>query len=240
LPNERLIYIADSFYAPYGDKSQQDIISRVQTMVDYLLEKKVKAIVIACNTATAYAIDEIRKKVAIPIIGVEPAIKPAAIHSKTHGKTKKVAILTTKATAENTRFLSLINTHAQNIETIIQPCPGLVELIELNQQNSDECHQLLQKYLAPLNAANVDALVLGCTHYPFLMPQLKKIVNPAMQIIETSQAVTDELVRQLILKELSAAKSQQGSIQFYSSAPSIEITATMSNLWQQTIEVKEL
>lgn len=240
LPNEQLIYIADSFYAPYGDKNQQIIISRVQAIVDYLVKLQVKAIVIACNTATAYAIDELRKKISVPIIGVEPAIKPAAIHSQNHGKTKKIAILTTKATAENVRFLSLINTHSQNIETIIQPCPGLVELIELNQQNSAECLQLLQKYLAPLNEANVDALVLGCTHYPFLIPQLKKLINRNIQIIETSQAVSDELTRQLTLNALVANKTQQGSIQFYSSDTSTKTTTIMAKLWQQHIEVKAL
>jgi len=240
LPNEQLIYIADSFYAPYGDKTRQVIISRVHAMVDYLIKRQVKAIVIACNTATAYAIDEIRKKVSIPIIGVEPAIKPAALHSKNIGKTKKVAILTTKATAENLRFLSLIHTHSQNIEMIIQPCPGLVELIELNKQNSVECWTLLQKYLTPLNEAHVDALVLGCTHYPFLIPQLKKLVHADMQIIETSQPVTDELIRQLTLHKLTAPMYQQGSIQFYSSKTSMTISFIMTQLWQQHIEVKVL
>jgi glutamate racemase len=231
LPNEHLIYMADSLYAPYGCKPTHLIQERVEIVAQHLLKKNVKALVVACNTATVNAIEQLREKFSIPIIGVEPAIKPAAIYSKT----KKVGILVTHATASNQRFLSLVNRFSANTETIIQPSPGLVELIEQGEIDSQQCHTLLLSYLNPLLQNQVDTLVLGCTHYPFLINKIKAIVGTKMKIMETAAPVTEQLSRKLFAHQLSAPADQVAHYEFYSSNSSSEQTQLFSNLWQNKI-----
>ena len=234
LPNEHLIYMADSLYAPYGCKPTHLIQQRVEIIAQHLLKKNVKALVVACNTATVNAVDQLREKFSIPIIGVEPAIKPAA----TYSKTKKVGILVTKATATNLRFLSLVNRFSTNIDTMIQPCPGLVELIEQGEVDSQKCHTLLLSYLNPLLQNQVDTLVLGCTHYPFLIDKIKAIVGTQMKIMETASPVTEQLNRILFAHQLSAPVKQVAHYEFYSSNCSSEQSQLFSNLWQSTVMLK--
>ncbi|MFT5636224.1 MAG: glutamate racemase, partial [Cognaticolwellia sp.] len=157
LPNENLLYVADTLHAPYGEKSAEFIQQRVNEIAQWFVKRKAKAIVVACNTATVNAIDQLRENISIPVIGVEPAIKPAENLSKN----KKIAILVTKATAENQRFLALVTQYSNNSEVIVQPCPGLVELIEQDMKNSPECKLMLTTYLMPLLEKGVDTIVLG-------------------------------------------------------------------------------
>ncbi|WP_426358142.1 glutamate racemase [Pseudocolwellia sp. HL-MZ19] len=198
LPEETLIYVADSLYAPYGDKSDEEIIARVNIIADQLISQNCKALVIACNTATVIAIDQLRKRLSIPIIGVEPAIKPAVIKSKN----KRIGILTTQATAKNQRFLALVDKYKGNSEVYIQPCPGLVELIESNQLHSTTFDNLLNSYLELITDKQIDTLVLGCTHYPFFSDKLKDFLSSDIAIMETALPVTEQLKRQLIQHEL--------------------------------------
>jgi glutamate racemase len=193
LPLENLIYFADNKFAPYGEQSTQVIIDRVNHIADYFIEQQVKAIVIACNTATVVAIDQLRQRISIPVIGVEPAIKPAAFASKT----KKVGILVTQATANNQRFLALIAQHSHNADVYIQPCPGLVEQIEAGQINSVKTQQLLAEFLLPLLTKGIDKLVLGCTHYPMLEQQIKQLVGDKVTLIDTAFPVAKQLHNQL-------------------------------------------
>ncbi len=236
LPNEQLIYIADTKFAPYGDKSTALIQQRVNYIADRLINLKCKVLIIACNTATLAAIDQLRKQVSIPIIGVEPAIKPAAQLSKT----KKVAILTTESTARNSRFLSLIKQHKQDAQILIQPCPGLVELIEQGRMFSEECRNLLTKYLTPLLLENIDSLVLGCTHYPFLIAQIKKIVGEQVHVMETALPVTHQLKRQIRKYDIATTSKKLGKISSYSSKYSPQQNLLMSQLWQENIDLQPL
>jgi len=213
LPNENLIYVADSQFAPYGDKSAAEIIERVNKIADWLIKLQVKAIVVACNTATVSAIDQLRLRVTIPIIGVEPAIKPAALHSKT----KKVALLVTEATAINTRFLSLVDKHKNGADIYIQPCAGLVELIEQGLHESEKCYQVLNRFLQPLLKSNIDTLVLGCTHYPFVRSAIQNIVGDKITIMETAQPVTEQLIRQLEVNSLLMSGKHIPQHSFFSS-----------------------
>lgn len=193
LPNEKLIYVADSLYAPYGDMNRQQIADRVNVIADKLLKMNVKAIVVACNTATVNAVELLRSRINIPIIGVEPAIKPAAQNSEA----KKIALLVTQATAENKRFQALVERHKNGCEVIIQSCPGLVELVERNQLSGEEANTLVNKYLTPVMNKGVDHIVLGCTHYPFLLPTINASLPKDIKVIETSVPVTNQLVRKL-------------------------------------------
>lgn len=236
LPHEHLIYVADTLYAPYGDKPVEFIVERVNLIAHSLIKQGVKALVIACNTATVNAIEQLRAKVHIPIIGVEPAIKPAAKLSRS----KKVAILATQATSDNQRFKDLINKHHNGAKVLIQPCPGLVEFIEQGQQNSQACHALLTQYIEPLLKQEIDTLVLGCTHYPFVQDTIAQIAGKQVTIIETAAPVTQQLANQLAHKNISACKTQSAHYQFYSSKANHLQAKTFSQLWQRPLELRQL
>lgn len=184
LPNENTIYLADSKNAPYGKRSKQEIIDLSSKNVDALLEQNCKIIVVACNTATTNAIRELRAKYDVPIIGIEPAIKPAANLSET----QTIGILATKGTLNSDLFNKQVESYT-NVKILEQVGYGLVELIERGQINSDEMSNLLKIYLRPMIKANIDYLVLGCSHYPYLIPIIKKIIPSHVKIIDSGQAV---------------------------------------------------
>lgn len=236
LPNEQLIYIADSAYAPYGDISNVQIVERVNFITDVLLKKNCKAIVVACNTATVNAIDQLRDRLSIPIIGVEPAIKPAEKISKT----KNIGILVTQATATNKRFLALVNKYKNGSKVFIQPCLGLVELIEHGQQESSEFKHLLKSYLFPLIESNVDTIVLGCTHYPFMIKAIKDIMPDSIKLIETATPVSEQLERQLIKYKLLSNTPMNSPHQFYTSHDISAQNEIFSQLWISPIKLELL
>lgn len=233
LPHENLLYVADTLHAPYGDKSTEFIQQRVNEIAQWFIERNAKAIVVACNTATVNAIDQLRANISIPVIGVEPAIKPAASLSKN----KKVAILVTKATAENQRFLTLVAQYRHNSEVIIQPCPGLVELIERDEKNSAECELLLNAYLQPLLDKGVDTIVLGCTHYPLVKGLINKICGNHVVIMETALPVTEQLQRQLARNNLLNSSINKGTSRFYSSKHGDIQQALFSHIWQHPLQL---
>ncbi|WP_286262266.1 glutamate racemase [Thalassotalea atypica] len=238
LPHESLVYVADSKFAPYGKLNTEQIIERVNYIADQLVKMNVKAIVIACNTATVNAIDQLRANLSIPIIGVEPAIKPAAQHSKT----KSVGLLVTQATATNQRFLSLVEKHSNGANVHIQPCPDLAYVIEQGHANTLMSYTLLKRYLSPLLEKNIDKLVLGCTHYPFVSEQIKQILGDKVSLLETALPVTQELTRQLNKHNLSTSLEQStlakvntsANIRFYSTKPSANQQHIIQQLWKTT------
>ncbi|QBN18835.1 glutamate racemase [Flavobacterium nackdongense] len=194
LPHEQTIYLADSKNAPYGQKSKAEIIALSIKNTEFLLGLDCKLIVVACNTATTNAIQELRAKYNLPFIGIEPAIKPAA----THSKTQTIGILATQGTLNSELFNKNVEKF-QDTKIIEQVGHGLVQLIENGKINSLEMIQLLESYLAPMIEANIDYLVLGCSHYPYLIPQIKKILPPHIQIIDSGEAVARQT--QNVLKE---------------------------------------
>ncbi|MDC0127013.1 glutamate racemase [Methylophilaceae bacterium] len=194
LPNESLAYVADSLFAPYGLKSKDVILERSKTAIDYLIKKQSsKLIVVACNTATAAAIQELRHIYEIPIIGMEPAIKPATKATIC----KKVGILATNGTLESAKFSALLETYSGEIDFHTQPCPGLVELIEQGKINDLSINILIQKYLDPLIEKKVDTIVLGCTHYIFIRKLIKNQMGANVRIIDTGLAVAKQVKSEL-------------------------------------------
>ena len=194
LPNEKTIYLADSKNAPYGQRTKEEIVALSKKNVDFLLDMNCKLIVVACNTATTNAILELRADYDIPFIGIEPAIKPAANNSKT----QVIGILATKGTL-NSELFNKTAEMFQNTKIIEQVGYGLVQLIEDGNLNSPEMTQLLESYLQPMIDANIDYLVLGCSHYPYLIPQIKKILPEHIHIIDSGEAVARQT--QNILRE---------------------------------------
>ena len=236
LPHENLTYVADNHYAPYGDKSASFIYQRMALITQQLINQGCKAIVIACNTATVNAIDKLRQQFSIAFIGVEPAIKPACEHSIN----KSVGILATQATSKNDRFLNLVKTHQNGSQVYIQPCPGLVELIEQGQLTSPACQQLLQQFIEPLLAKNIDRLVLGCTHYPFLTQQILALTQHKIEIIETATPVANQLKKILIEQKITAPKNQLAQHTFYCSERTKNYQKLVNQLWASPIDLQQL
>jgi glutamate racemase len=185
LPNENTIYFADSKNAPYGQKAQEKIIEFSIKNTELLLERGCKLIVVACNTATTNAIKYLRTNYDVPFIGIEPAIKPAALQTKNN----IVGILATQGTLSSELFNNTSQKFSEGITIIEQIGEGLVPLIEDGKRDSVEMKNLLQLYLNPMIEKNIDYLVLGCSHYPFLIPQIRNIVGKNVTIIDSGEAV---------------------------------------------------
>jgi len=211
LPNENTIYLADSKHAPYGEKTTEEIIELTKNNTEFLISKGCKLIIVACNTATTNAIDFLRTSYNIPFIGIEPAIKPAALLSKTGA----IGILATKGTLTSKLFEKTAKEYTKNITTIEQEGEGLVPLIEDGKLNSQETKHLLNKYLKPMLNFNIDHLVLGCTHYPYLIPQIREIIGNKVVIIDSGAAVAKQTKAILEKNNLSANNPFESSHHFY-------------------------
>lgn len=215
LPNESTLYLADSKNAPYGQKTKEEIIEFSCKNTEFLLNKNCKLIVVACNTATTNAIAILREKYDVPFIGIEPAIKPAGLITKT----KKIGILATKGTLNSNLFENTSGKIDEEIIIIEKVGKGLVDLIENGKIESPEISVLLKQYLTPMIQENIDALVLGCTHYPYLIPQIKAIVGNTIQIIDSGLAVARQTKNILTTFNLLQSNSNQNtSHYFYSNA----------------------
>lgn len=213
LPNEDTIYLADSKNAPYGQKSKDEIIALSYKNTEFLLDQNCKLIVVACNTATTNAIKELRDKYDVPFIGIEPAIKPAA----TNSQTQKIGILATKGTLNSELFHKNVEKF-QDVTIIEQIGYNLVTLIENGEINSPEMSDLLKKYLTPMIEQNIDYLVLGCTHYPYLIPQIEKIIPKNIKIIDSGEAVARQTKAILDEKVGLRTLSEKSTQLFYTNA----------------------
>ena len=223
LPNEKTIYLADSKNAPYGQKSKQEIIALSMKNTDFLLEMNCKLIVVACNTATTNAIQELRAKYDVPIIGIEPAIKPAV----THSKTQIIGILATQGTL-NSELFNKTTEKYQDTKIIEQVGHGLVQLIENGDIDSPEMTELLHSYLTPMIEANIDYLVLGCSHYPYLIPQIKKILPDNIQIIDSGEAVAKQ-TRNILRDKVGFSSAENSEPIFYTNTNPKVLTEILEN-----------
>ncbi len=213
LPQENFIYYADTTYCPYGKKPTKIVIQRAETITQFLIKKRCKQIIVACNTATGAAISTLRNKYPLNFIGIEPATKPAAQYTQTG----HIGILATENTFRTDHFLKTKHQHAKDVEVHIQPGDGLVELVETNQIDSQQSQVLLRRYLAPMIQKNIDALILGCTHFPFLMPVIKKIIPLTIKVFNPAPAVAKRAKTLLQKQHLMNQSSSSGQLTFYSS-----------------------
>lgn len=218
LPKEDSIYLADSKNAPYGEKSSEEILRLSIKNTEFLLNRNCKLIVVACNTATTNAIDYLRNTYKFPFIGIEPAIKPAALNSKA----KTVGVLATKGTLTSSLFHSTSQNHANGIEIIEQQGKGLVELIEKGQLKNEITRDLLKKYLQPMLDKGIDYLVLGCTHYPYLIPLLKELLPKDVIIIDSGEAVARQTKAVLEKHGILKSSYSNGKHQFFTNS-SVEL-----------------
>ncbi|WP_136667482.1 glutamate racemase [Flavobacterium sp. H122] len=213
LPHENTVYLADSKNAPYGKKTKQEIVDLCFKNVDFLLAQNCKLIVVACNTATTNAIKEMREKYDVPFIGIEPAIKPAA--NKT--ETQTIGILATKGTLNSELFNRQVENYS-NVRIMEQVGYGLVELIENGKIETEEMRNLLKLYLRPMVEAGMDYLVLGCSHYPYLIPEIKKIIPSTVKIIDSGEAVARQTKSILEDNGLINSSKEKGKTIFYTNS----------------------
>ena len=236
LPGETLLYVADSAHAPYGPRGEAFIRQRSQTITQYLLERGAKAVVVACNTATAAAIAALRAQHALPIIGVEPAVKPAALASRSG----VVGVLATSGTIASDKFLHLQSRFHDRVEIITSPCPGLVEAIEDIATDAQRLQGLLHENIRPMLERGADTLVLGCTHYSLVREAVAQVTGPGVAIVDAPGAVAREVQRRLAEAGLLRADGKPGSVEFLSSGDAAVQAHVLGRYWQGPVTVAPL
>ncbi|MBL1233189.1 MAG: glutamate racemase [Flavobacteriales bacterium] len=219
LPNEQLIYLADSKNAPYGKKSKDEIISLSIKNTEKLIDLGCKMIVVACNTATTNAIKYLRENYSIPFIGIEPAIKPAALNSKTD----KVGVLATKGTLSSELF-TLSAKKFENTQFIEVEGAGLVEIVENGEL--EKAMPLLEQYLSEMLTKGVDSVVLGCTHYPMLIPIIKRILPQHIALIDSGEAVARQTKHILKVNNMLRYAANKKEHVIYSNGNNIAVLTT--------------
>jgi glutamate racemase len=228
LPRESLLYVADTGHIPYGEKSSEFIRERCATVARFFHGQGAKALVLACNTATVAAVADLRQRYPDwPIVGMEPAVKPAA--AATHSGV--VGVLATTGTLRSAKFVALLDRFANEVQVITQPCPGLVELIETGDLDSPALRLLLQGYVQPLLDAGCDTLILGCTHYPFLKPLLATMVPANVALVDTGAAVARQLQR-LLSAGNQLAEGPARPAQFWTSGSADIFRNVLPKLWK--------
>ncbi|MHA6907290.1 glutamate racemase [Ralstonia pseudosolanacearum] len=225
LPAESLLYLADSRHAPYGEKPPEFIAGRTLRVCEWLLGQGCKALVIACNTATAQAVHLLREQLAVPVIGVEPGLKPAVATSRS----RVVGVLATESTLRSDKFARLLGAVSGDCRVLCQPGYGLVPLIERGDTHSPAVLELLRAYLLPMLEAGADTLVLGCTHYPFLQDAIREIAGDRLTLIDTGHAVARHLGRTLAAAHLQATGAA-ASPRFLSTADVLPLQAMVAAL----------
>lgn len=236
LPHEHLNYVADSQYAPYGSLSPESITDRCFTIADFLIEQNVKALVVACNTATAASIQLMRAKYALPIIGMEPAVKPAALASKNG----IIGVLATVGTLKSAQFAALLTNYGQDIQVHTQGCIGLVECIERGEIHAASTKALIAEYCAPLLEAGANTIVLGCTHYPFVRDVIQGVVGGGVTVIDTGEAVAKHLQATLEVQSLLTSIEEEADVLVWTNNTAADRDAVIQQLWGDNAVVRRI
>jgi len=227
LPHEDLVFFADNAHCPYGSQTEAFVRGRVLHIADFLLRQGAKLLVVACNTASIAALDTLREQYpAVPIVGMEPAVKPAAAATRN----RRIGVLATTVTLHGERFGTLLQRYAQDIEVFTLPGIGLVERVEAGQLDTPETLAWLRTLLAPLIEAGVDTLVLGSTHYPFLRPAIAQVLGPGVTIIDTGAAVARRIHQLLQEHDLFAPGEKAGGETLYTSGDPTAVAPVMARL----------
>jgi glutamate racemase len=235
LPHEALLYVADSGHAPYGEKPAAVIQQRAETLIGFFLSQGVKAVVVACNTVTGLSIAHLRERfqtAGLPIVAIEPAVKPAAQQTRSG----VVGVLATRMTVQSPGLARLVAAHGQGATLLLQACPGWVERVEQGQLSGPDTEAAVAAFVQPLLAQGADTLVLGCTHYPFLLDTLRRVAGPGVQIIDPAAAVARELVRRLndaglLAPSMPGQENAPATTHFWTSGNVAQAQRVMDTLW---------
>ncbi|HET6822436.1 MAG TPA: glutamate racemase [Anaerolineales bacterium] len=237
MPEESVIYFGDQGHIPYGPRPMEQIRDFAEGITHFLLEQGAKIIVVACNTASAAALKYLRDKFPdIQFVGMEPAVKPAAEH--TH--TGKVGVLATPATFQGALYASVVERFANGVELFQNTCNGLVQQIEQGRLNDGETRQILENALQPMLEKNIDTVVLGCTHYPFVIPLIQDIVGDSVRVIDPAPAVAKQTARLLEARELRNNSASKGKVRLYTSGDPDALKALLPTLLGESGEIQRV
>lgn len=232
LPQEDFFYFADTQHLPYGDKSESFLRERGLRIAQALERQGAKALVIACNTATAAAAEAIRAQVKLPVVALEPGVKPAIAATQAG----RIGVMATTRTLASERFQRLVTQHAAGCEVHAQACPGLADTIERAGPDSPEAEALLDRYVLPLAAAGIDVVVLGCTHYPWVAEGIARRMPPATRLLDTGEPVARQLERLLAANQCLGGG--QGALTLATSGAPQAVSATINRLLKQHVHVE--
>jgi glutamate racemase len=236
LPHESIYYVADSLHAPYGNKSSAEITERCFAISNFLIAQGIKALVVACNTATAASIQAMREQYHLPIIGMEPAVKPAVKASRNG----IIGVLATVGTIKSAQYAALLANYGAGVTVLAQACIGLVECVERGELATETTRQLLVRYLQPLLDSNADTIVLGCTHYPFLRPLIEEIAGSDIAVIDTGHAVSLQLQKKLAEQKLLVQNNHDTEVVFWTNSQLATAPAVMAALYGDAVNVQPL
>lgn len=232
LPQHDLLYLADSAYCPYGPRPAAEIRARALACATFLVEQAVELIVVACNTATSAAAAYLREQLAVPIVAMEPGVKPA-VHAS---RARRIGVLATESTLDSERFATLVERFAWGTTVVNVPAPGLVELVEAGDLVSSQARTVVEGYLAPLRAAGVDVIVLGCTHFAFLRPLIAERVGPAITLIDTGPAVAAQTARMVTEHRM---RTSRGRLHFFTTGKAEMVEASLHRVWGEEVVLLE-
>jgi glutamate racemase len=227
LPAERLLYVADQGHVPYGPRPLEEVRGFAEAITRFLLSRGARLIVVACNAASAAALHHLRHTFPeVPFVGMEPAVKPAAEH--TH--TGKVGVLATPATFQGALYASVVERFASGVQLYQDTCPGLVGQVEAGALDSPETRAILKRALDPMLQAGIDTVVLGCTHYPFIIPLIEEIAGPGVRVIDPAPAVARQALRLVEARGLRQPETRAGSLRLYTSGAAEQLSALLLRL----------
>ncbi len=237
LPQETLHYLADDEYVPYGDRTEAEITARSLWLIEQLIQLPIKAIVVACNTATTVAIEAMRRQYSLPIIGVEPAVRPAIVRHHC----QRIGVMATTRTLSSQQFMErLLEWVTPEVTIFPQACPGLVEYIEKGDLASEDMRQKVMQYLQPLIDQQCDCIVLGCTHYPFLSPLIQSLVGKHVKILDSAEGVALHLKHVLENDGLSNTVNVAGETHFYVTKDCQYLKQHLPKFWGNASAVQQL
>jgi glutamate racemase len=237
MPNESVMYFGDQGHVPYGSRSMEQIQNFSVGITKFLLKRNAKIIVVACNTASAAALKYLREKFPdVQFVGMEPAVKPAAEHTQTG----KVGVLATPATFQGALYASVVERFANGVELLQSTCLGLVQQIEQGNLNGEETRKILEDALHPMREKNIDTVVLGCTHYPFVIPLIQQIMGGNVRVIDPAPAVARQAQRLLEAGGMRSESQSKGNVKFYTSGDPYVLKSMLPILLGESGEVKKV
>lgn len=237
LPGEDLTYIADQAHVPYGSRSLHEVRAFCEDITRYLLGEGARLIVVACNTASAAALYHLRQVFPeIPFVGMEPAVKPAAERTQSG----VVGVLATPATFQGELYASVVERFANGVTVLQDTCPGLVMAIDSGEQDTPRVHTILEASLKPMLERGIDTIVLGCTHYPFVIPTIEQIAGPEVRVIDPSPAIARQVMRLLELQDLPAGEEKRGQARFLTTGDPSQLAMLLPRLIGVEGEVSQL
>ena len=237
MPEENVIYFGDQGHIPYGSRSMDQIRNFSEAITGFLLGHQTKIIVVACNTASAAALKYLRERFSnVQFVGMEPAVKPAVEHTQTG----KVGVLATPATFQGALYTSVVERFANGVELLQSTCPGLVQEIERGNLEGEETRRILESALLPMLKKNIDTVVLGCTHYPFVIPLIQQIVGENVRVIDPAPAVAKQAKRLLEAGEARNLSEARGQVTFFTSGDPVSLKSMLPLLLGEDADVKQV